>query len=363
MLNDNADSGMQNLDPRLLATRVYTCFLKHSADISFASQGSEALTNEDLQKQIDEMAATMEELFAEDNGEMFSEELGFVFSYPCLLPLFWAKKKNRTYMTLSEEVRAELARMFLDGQGSTNKALRYSAERAVMELSSGLLKFLWDQKLICSISKVKSFFSRKHQMEQTENDANRQAASEESIEARRERGEKLLADNGRCEEAILREMNCPADSTVSLELAEVNHFHRMPVGLLRAFIKCRKLDDATSTSLDKLMPNKGILKEAQDGAICQKTMTPFLSRWAHDHRLEPIKAKVIDPSESEAHRELDLHLFVQAINMQQEGFEFQEDLANDITLQSQNNIEEIGSNEKPEDEDSNNEFELEGDED
>jgi hypothetical protein len=360
LLNDNADDDMQDLDPRLLATRVYTCFLKHSADVSFASQDSEELTtNEDLQKQIDEMAATMEELFADAGEEMFNEELGFVFTYPCSLPLFWAKKKNRTYMTLSEEVRTELARMFLDGQGSTNKALRYSAERAVMELSSGLLKFLWDQKLICSISKVKSFFSRKHQMEQTENDANRQAASEESINARRERGERLLADNQSCTEAVLQEMDCPADSSLSLELAEVNHFHRISVSLLRAFIKCRQLDDATSTSLDKLMPKKGSLKEARDGAIYHKTMTPFLSRWAHDLRLEPVKAKVIDPSKNEARQELDLHLFVQAINTQQESFEFQEDLANDITLERQHNIEEINSDEVPEDEDSDDELELE----
>jgi hypothetical protein len=107
------------------------------------------------------------------------------------------------------------------------------------------------------------------------------------------------------------------------------------------------------------MRNKGTLKEAQDGAICHKTMTPFLSRWAHDLRLEPVKAKVIDPSESEARRELDVHLFVQAINTQQEGFEFQEDLANDITLERQNNIEEIDSDEVPEDEDSDDELELE----
>jgi hypothetical protein len=45
MLNDSADDGMQDLDPRLLATRVYTCFLKHNADVSFASQDSEGTAN------------------------------------------------------------------------------------------------------------------------------------------------------------------------------------------------------------------------------------------------------------------------------------------------------------------------------
>jgi hypothetical protein len=95
MLNDNADDDMQDLDPRLLATRVYTSFMKHSADVSFASQDlEEHATNEDLHKPIDEMASTMEELFAEEGEEMFSEELGFVFSYPCSLPLFWANEEE-----------------------------------------------------------------------------------------------------------------------------------------------------------------------------------------------------------------------------------------------------------------------------
>ena len=45
------------------------------------------------------------------------------------LDKFWAQKKNRTYLALSDEVTDELARMFMTGQGTKNKALRYSAEK------------------------------------------------------------------------------------------------------------------------------------------------------------------------------------------------------------------------------------------
>jgi hypothetical protein len=52
-----------------------------------------------------------------------------------------------------------------------------------MELNAGILVNQWDQKLICSIGKVKSFFGRKHHAEESENDSNRKLASEESIAA------------------------------------------------------------------------------------------------------------------------------------------------------------------------------------
>jgi hypothetical protein len=369
MLKDDGDDAMKDLDPRFLATRVYNSFMKHSADVAFASQDKDAPgANEKLQQQIDDMSATMEELFGDAGEDMFSEELDFAFSYPCSLPVFWAKKKNRTYMTLSDEVLNELTRMFQEGQGSTNKAVRYNAERAVMELSNGILKFLWDQKLICSISKVKSYFSRKHQSEESENDANRRATSEDSMAARQERGEQVLVDNRRCEEALFRAMDKPADSSASLETAAMSTFHSIAVNLLRAFIKCRILDDATCTSLDKKMPKKGTLSQAENGIICSKTSNPLLSRWAHDLRNEPVKAKVGNPTEQEAGQELEMHLWSQIVNDQQEEqeeFEIFEDVANDLTLAQKNGIEEIDNNQEPpeadEDSGDDSDFEVDGD--
>jgi hypothetical protein len=227
----------------------------------------------------------------------------------------------------------ELARMFKEGQGSKSKAVRYNAERAVMELNAGLLVNRWDQKLICSIGKVKSFFGRKHQAEESENDSNRKAS--DSITVRQARGEKLLADNLQCEQAILA-------GVTTLELADVSCLHRLSVGLLRAFVKCRLLDNATSTLLDQKMPPKGTLKQNQDDdAMCEKTKTPFLSRFAFDLRSDPVKAKVVDPTENEVDQGINQDLFDQANNAQTEEVEFLDDLANDITLETQNMIEEI----------------------
>ena len=243
MNQEDINEAPQQFDPRLLSTRVYKSIMKHSADVSFATDEDETsilVTNEKIQRQIDEMSKTMSEVFTGD--ELLSEELGLGLGYPCILDQFWAKKKNRTYLTLSKEVMKELARMFKEGQGSTNRALRYNAERAAMELNSGMLISTWDQKLICSIAKIKSFFGRKYQAEESDNDTNRRSASEESMAARQERGERLLANNQICELAILNDMTYP-----SFVEADIRYFHKTLVEQLRAFIKCRVLENATST--------------------------------------------------------------------------------------------------------------------
>ena len=358
MNQEDTDEAPQQLDPRLLSTRVYKSLMKHSADVSFATEDETNLLvpNEKIQRKIDEMNETMSEVFEGD--ELLSEELGLGLGYPCILPQFWAKKKNRTYLTLSKEVMKELARMFEEGQGTTNKALRYNAERAVMELSAGILVSMWDQKLICSISKIKSFFERKHQAEESENDTNRRSVSEESMVARQERGEKLLANNRRCELAILNDMTYP-----SLDEADIRYFHKTPVAQLRAFIKCRVLENATSTELDNMMPKKGILKEAGDGVVCAKTKTPFLIRWAFDLRNDAVKAKLVEPTQNEAQQELDQHLFTEANNSQREGFEYLDDLTNDITLETRSDVQEVGGNNLQKDEDSDDECDFESDED
>jgi hypothetical protein len=72
-------------------------------------------------------------------------------------------------------------------------------------------------------------------------------ASEESIAAQWVQGEKLLANNLQCKEAIL--------VVITLERANVSCFHRISVELLWAFVKCHLLDNATSTLLDKTLEN------------------------------------------------------------------------------------------------------------
>jgi hypothetical protein len=358
MLQDDGSDEPSELDPWLLSTRVYNSLMKHSVDVSFATQDeiSVGSPNEKLQQQINEMSETMKEVF-EQGDELLSEELGLGLGYPCELRRFWAKKQNRTYLALSDEIMKELARMFKEGQGSKSKAVRYNAERAVMELNAGLLVHLWDQQLICSIAKVKSFFGRKHQAEESENDSNRNMTSEESIASIRERGEQLLAKNRQCEEAILQ--------VTSLELANVSHFHRIAIELLRAFVKSRLLDDAASTIMDRKMPAKGTLRQARDEAICNKTKTCYLSRLAFDLRNEPVKAKVVDPTENEVEQAKNQQIFTVANNAQSEEFEFQDDLANDITLATNNMIEEVddADPQNANDSDDEDEYGFESDED
>jgi hypothetical protein len=58
------------------------------------------------------------------------------------------------------------------------------------------------------------------------------------------------------------------------------------------------------------------------------------------------------------------HLFMEANNSQQKGFEFLDDLANDITLETRSNVEEVGGEKDlQEDEDSDDECDCESDED
>ena len=82
----------------------------------------------------------------------------------------------------------------------------------------------------------------------------------------------------------------------------------MTVGLLKAFILSRVLDDAGSREMDQQMPNKGTLVQSRNGAVCPKTKKPLLIRWAFDLRKEPITAKILDCPAVDKD-ELDLMLF------------------------------------------------------
>jgi hypothetical protein len=77
------------------------------------------------------------------------------------LKLHWAKKRNRMYVKMSDEITDELKRMFLKGMGAENKKHRYNAERAIQELKEGLLLLRrLDQRVLCKVTNAKSLFSR-----------------------------------------------------------------------------------------------------------------------------------------------------------------------------------------------------------
>ena len=71
----------------------------------------------------------------------------------------WTKKKNRKYLNLSPEVKDQLDKMYEQGvKDSKNKV---KAEAACLELKSGILEKLWDQKKVCTVAKIKSYFAQK----------------------------------------------------------------------------------------------------------------------------------------------------------------------------------------------------------
>jgi hypothetical protein len=319
LLVKTGNDELVTMDTRYLPGRTIVCLMKQHAGVELEREEADAETptgapgaDSDiivkLTAHLDNLWADQPDLFVEYDAEKFPVQL---------LP-FWAKQQNRRYLVLSPEVGADLTRMYRAGQGSTNKALRYNAERAVAELTAGLLKYRWDQRKICSVSKVKSFFGSSHRKEQAENDKNRTKTPEELLKIQNDalqRGELLLSNSQECVIIILKDMARNEDDP-SLTDAMVDHFHRVKVDLLQDFIRARVLEDATSNALAKSkMPPKGKLDEAREGVKCTKTKKWKLSRWAWELRGEPSKAKNPTPEELDA-RNTTLQTFAEVVDQQ-----------------------------------------------
>jgi hypothetical protein len=137
------------------------------------------------------------------------------------------------------------------------------------------------------------FFSRKHEVEQSQNDKNRRTLEEESEEAREDRAQLLLEENEECKRALIQLMGEQEDANaVTFEGAKMTHFLlQMKPQLLKAFIKACVLEDAMATELDK-MPKKGTISEAEKGVKCKRMMMPVMIRWAYDVCRHPVKARI-----------------------------------------------------------------------
>jgi hypothetical protein len=133
----------------------------------------------------------------------------FPTEYPPKLTKNWAKKTNRLYLNINVEAGESLRQMFLQGQGYTNKHLRYTSEKAFAETQQGILLRCWDQKLVLSNARIKSFFGRLFANEKKGNDAMRgtikNAVSDQFTEAMTQRDER-------------GETDVPADDSIELEL-------------------------------------------------------------------------------------------------------------------------------------------------
>jgi hypothetical protein len=285
LLVETGNDELVAMDTRFLPGRTIVCLMKQHAGVEFQQDDVDIPTAGAPRadsSMIVKLTANLDKLWG-DQPDLFKEYDAETF--PVKLAPFWAKQQNRRYLVLSPEVGAELTKMYRAGQGSTNKALRYNAERAVAELTAGLVKYRWDQRKICSISKVKSFFGSSHRKEEAENDQNRTRTPDELLKLRDEalqRAALLLSRSEECVVVVLTEMaRNQSGTSTSLMDATVDHFHKVKVDLLQDFIRARVLQDATSDALTKAkMPLKGSLAEAKAGVRCTKTKKLKLSRWA-----------------------------------------------------------------------------------
>jgi hypothetical protein len=329
-------------------------FKRESFDIAFEFDSEHtAKKTKSKREELDDMFAHVREIFRE-YPELLEE---YDVTFPVTLSKFWSQKKNRSYLKLSVEVASKLAEMFTDGQGMANKALRWSAERAASTLQTTMLKDKWDQLLICTISKVKSVFSRKHQVEQSQNDTNRRTLEAESEEARADRARLLLEENAKCERALIQLMGGGQEdvNAISFEGIEMKHFLQMKPQLLKAFIKARVLEDATATELDK-MPKKGTIGEAKKGEKCKRTSKPVMIRWAYDLCQHPVKARIpVHQGAEQAEMSQVQHLFTRTDDEGEAEVDFLDDLQQDILIQRdagiQDESDEDSNDESPNEED------------
>ena len=317
LLVETGNDDLVAMDTRFLPGRTIVCLMKQHAGVELGEEDANTPTGAPgadiaiivkLTAHVDKLWEDQPDLFAEYHAETF----------PVQLPLFWAKQQNRRYLVLSPEVGAELTRMYKSGQGSKNKALRYNAERAVAELTAGLLKYRWDQRKLCSVSKVKSFFGSSHRKEQAENDKNRTKTPDELLNLQNDalqRGVMLLSRSEQCVTVVLKDM-ARNQQDPSLTNARVDHFHKVKVDLLQDFIRARVLEDATSTALAKSkMPLKGNLEEARTGVKCTKTKKFKLIRWAWELRDKPLTATIPTAEELDVRTSV-LQIFAEIIDEQ-----------------------------------------------
>ena len=258
-------------------------------------------------------------------------------------------------MGVSEEILEFLRGQYDQGRGTSNRAIRMSAERVVCELRQSLLAQRWGQQLACSLGKVKSLFSTMWQAKQQENDN----LKNETPESRQAQADAMFEENKEAEETILKLLSKTIKKP-ALKDAQLVHFSKLYAGPLKAFIRIRVLEDASSSELKK-MPNKGSLKAAENEA---KSDTPGLIWWAYNLRNHPVKAKrfelesVGDENTEKGFRS-DRQLYDTAINMQME------ETAIDLLSQEEieDDIQEVESDDDKSDSSEEEEENIESDED
>jgi hypothetical protein len=276
---------LENLDDRLLSTRVFKSLLKYNVNIAYETieaDGTRTI-NAHVKRRHQKLLDQFEVLWNERQDIFGRYE---VSSLTVEVGPFWAKHKQRKYLKLSDEVRKILKEIYFRGQGRANKGIKSSPEVAIAELHArGILTCAWDQRIAGSHSKVKAFFSSMKKGEEAENDANREAhrggtqttaqpqvSDNDILQHRREEAEELMAENHECEENLMAEAGIELETYqhANFQDLDLKYFSKPSPKLLRAFIKVRELQDLSAAASLDPMPNKGTLKDARTNVKCKK---------------------------------------------------------------------------------------------
>jgi hypothetical protein len=350
-------AGTQKKDPAMLSTRIYNALMRYSAGMDAQDGQADDVRAERARKMeawIREAKDASEDiLFILEEDKETIQLFDDAFDHPITLDRNWARKQNRdSDFWLSTEIKDILVSMFKQGQGEKNKNIRYTAERALMELQHEHLQYRWDQRRVVQLGKIKSFFSQKYAREKRGNDEMRAATAEQALSTKREQGEKLLTQCKECEDLVRSKAK-----DGNLEEARIEDFFRAPAPLLKAFIKARLLDDAGSREMDNKMPRKGSLAENRDDTkVCSKTGRPLLARWAHQLRAKPVKADLkVDESSLDAeidHFLLENQEFIQTVDFIEDlAGEMLQDTENQIVVDEEGTADEEGKNDTRDDSD------------
>jgi hypothetical protein len=142
-----------------------------------------------------------------------------------------------------------------------------------------------------------------------------------------------------CELALIQALTTRHRNSPGIEEAKETHFSKVAPKLLAAFIKCRVLDDACSTAMEK-MPKKGTLKDARNNALCPKTGKLVLIKWAFNLRNQLVTASILPPTPQQAVREENRLLYLRGINEAQENFDFLDDQNTNLMAHMDAGVEE-----------------------
>ena len=283
-----------------LGGRVYVSMKKMESGTSFDFHNDPLDSSGDLHENTEaQLLQVVEEIFMED-GDL-CKELG-VSEFPPKLEAYWGQKKRQTYLVMDDDIKQKVVDLCNEGAGYSNKHLRVTSEACMSTLERTILRTRWDQKIVCSVARFNSLFSRKYAAEKKQCEKDQNPLSGELRDAAlMEKTIQILQQSAEAEKEILAHLA----KSLKMTDAELNHvvdneeerhkiiananeskmaiFAKPSAKLLRSHVKALCLRSPADASLDKM--KKGTAAAARRGE-------QNLIRLAFDNRAGPTKMKI-----------------------------------------------------------------------